>query len=330
MCRLQVQVNRVVLTSVFHAEDECFFSYCCQQILTLSDFCLLCRVFFVLQKVCCCFFAAGMQKHQDKSKKQNVVESLGERVFVTSPRVFSFSHRALTSVRHPFVPLTLATLACEAEGRGKKSISTGKAERMAEYIADFPDEEKWKAVARMLDSMMFEKDISVRRQHALENASLRRALETWWCKAGGTPLRGITEDSYKQVHSAIYRELLQVSDVAMHGIITKAIAQDWMWDSDGKGEVSFGKWYLSVLEIADNWVPTCDGESYGQFLESLLQKVFPKPSTLKLAVDSNQASFEWSATCAMIQRNSRVYKSTKIIQKSKSVRHTTVFSAVSM
>ncbi|CUG80339.1 Hypothetical protein, putative [Bodo saltans] len=243
----------------------------------------------------------------------STIESLGERVFLTSPRMFSFSHRTTTSIRHPFVPIALATLNAEAEARnaafaagqtnpkrgggGAASSSgpmtaTAKAERMSEYFAECADEEKWRAVAKMLDSVLFEKDISHRRQSAIENATLRRALETWWCKAGGTPTRGISEESYKQIHSLLYRDLLNVNDVCMHGIITKSISQDWQWDSAGRGEVDFGRWYMSLLEIADNYLDSCDGEKYGQFLVDLAKRVLPQstasqsPNSASLALQS--------------------------------------------
>lgn len=290
------------------------------------------------------------------------IESLGERVFLTSPRMFSFSHRCATSVRHPFVPSAVTTLTAEAEQRSAASkkgggmSTTAKAERMSEYFADSTEEDKWKAVAKMLDSVLFEKDISQRRQLAIENATLRRALETWWCKAGGTPTRGITEESYKHIHNLVYRDLLNVNDVCMHGIITKSISHDWQWDSAGKGEVDFGRWYMSLLEIADNWVASCDGEQYGQFLVGLGQRVLPSSSSgashtvmggprimSPNAVSSSaqlQSSSEFAALddgrrgggggdlVDMLHRNARLYRSHKLIQKHWTSRHTVIYSSI--
>jgi hypothetical protein len=298
--------------------------------------------------------------------------------------MFSFSHRATTSIRHPFVPIALATLNTEAEarhvaaasGNAKRSGGSGaagsgpmtaaaKAERMSEYFTECADDEKWRAVAKMLDSVLFEKDISNRRQLAIENATLRRALETWWCKAGGTPTRGISEESYKQIHSLLYRDLLNVNDVCMHGIITKSISQDWQWDSAGRGEVEFGRWYMSLLEIADNYLDSCDGEKYGQFLVDLGKRVLPQSSGSQQSPGSaalqptapalrglsggvnpspspsshhhhhHRSPDAWALDGAkrhtmvsMLHRNARLYRSPKLIQKHWTSRHTVLYSSI--
>lgn len=272
-----------------------------------------------------------MQNREKTQQKKTGVEILGERVFVQSPRMLSFTHRCLTSIRHPFVPLAVGAVNTDEQpSKSKKTANLSRAERLAELLGDTSDEEKWKAVGRMLDSMMFEKDIATRRQHALENPSLRRALEMWWCKAGGTTTKGICEESYKQLHALIYKEILHVNDICMHGIITKAVSHDWQWDSEGKGEVSFGRWYVSLLEIADNWVPNCEGENYGAFLENLLQVVTPKPATATAlpVKDKDAEKDEWEQKCAFLERNCRLYHSDKLIRKQWTTRHTVEYVCI--
>ena len=173
----------------------------------------------------------------------------------------------------------------------------------------------------MLDSKLFEADISSRRQHALDNPSLRRALETWWCKAGGTPLRGIPEDSYKALHAALYVELLQ-QELLLHSVITKAIHQDWMYDSEGRGEVPFGRFYICMLEIADNWVPTCDGEAYGNFLLKLLETTF---RAMPPAANPRRTEDDWEEKNSFLERNALAYYDPPCIAKRRTIRHTTEY-----
>ena len=261
-----------------------------------------------------------MQRDKLASSKPSV-EKFGERVFVTNPRMFSFSHRAPTSIRHPNIPVVLQTI--EAELAKPKKIPLIRSERLSDALNEIvSDDERWKIVSRMLDSKLFEADISSRRQHALDNPSLRRALETWWCKAGGTPLRGIPEESYKAVHAALYAELLQ-QELLLHSVITKSIHQDWMYDSEGRGEVPFGRFYICMLEIADNWVPTCDGEAYGNFLLKLLETAF------RVAVAAQHPAVadeeKWVEKHAFLERNARTFYDPPCVAKRRTIRHTTEY-----
>lgn len=259
-----------------------------------------------LQKI---FLKREMQR--EKTAKVGMIERLGERVFVTSPRMLSFSHRSQISLRHPYLPYLLSQVESEHTKPTKRGAVVTRGELLVENLQDVDDDERWRAVARMIDSKMFEKDISQRRQHALENAALRRALETWWCKAGGTTSKGVSEESYRQIHNAMFREILNVHDLTLHAIVTKSVSQDWLVDSEGKGEVSFGRWYVSLLEIADNWVPNCEGENYGLFLQKLLAAVFGGATAPPSAKDG----LPWNEVCENIRRNSRLYHNPKLITK---------------
>ena len=248
---------------------------------------------------------------REKTAKGGMIERLGERVFVTSPRMLSFSHRSQISLRHPYLPYLVSQVEAEQGKTTKRGAVSTRGEMLVENLQDVDDDERWRAVARMIDSKMFEKDISQRRQHALENAALRRALETWWCKAGGTTTKGVSEESYRQIHNAMFREILNVHDLTLHAIVTKSVSQDWLVDSEGKGEVPFGRWYVSLLEIADNWVPNCEGENYGLFLQKLLTAVFGGAT-----VSTNTKSdLSWNSVCENIRRNAHLYHNPKLITK---------------
>ena len=209
------------------------------------------------------------------------LEAGSERVFITHPRMFSFSHRCLQSLRHPF--LAMACLQVEADLAKVKRAWQTKAERLSDTLTEGTssirhEEARWTLIGQMLDRVLAEDEITTRRQAAIENGVLRRSLENWWCKVGGTTNRGVSESAYRQVHVALYAVVLQLNDSALQSVINKAIDADWNQDSEGTGEVPFGRWYISLLEIADNWVSRCDGEAYGNYLEALLKDVFPTPS----------------------------------------------------
>jgi hypothetical protein len=247
------------------------------------------------------------------------VEKFGERVFVTNPRMFSFSHRAPNSIRHPNIPVVIQTI--EADMAKAKKVIQSRSERLSDALNEIAaDDERWKIVSRMLDSKLFEADISSRRQHAIDTPSLRRALETWWCKAGGTPLRGIPEDSYKLIHASLYAELLQ-QELTLHSVITKGIHQDWLYDSEGRGEVPFGRFYICMLEIADNWVPSCDGEAYGNFLQKLLETTFRAAPAIPRPISQD----EWSEKNLFLKRNAHTYYDPPCVAKRRTIRHTTEY-----
>jgi hypothetical protein len=259
-----------------------------------------------------------MQRDKVTSAK-NSIEKFGERVFVTNPRMFSFTHRAPTSIRHPNLPVVIQTV--EADLARAKKVQMTRSEKLSEALNEIASEdERWKIVSRMLDSKLFEDDISARRQHAIDTPSLRRALETWWCKAGGTPLRGIPEDSYKTLHAALYAELLQ-AELAIHSVITKGIHQDWLYDSEGRGEVAFGRFYICMLEVADNWVPNCDGDAYGNFLIKLLETTFRAPPAAPKRVEQH----DWAEKNAFLRRNALEYYDPPCVKRKRTIRHTTEY-----
>jgi hypothetical protein len=78
------------------------------------------------------------------------------------------------------------------------------------------EEEKWKTVSRMLDSMMLETDIS---QRLTENAALQRSIEKWWINSGGSATKGVAEEVYKHLHLTLYGELLQANDVSLRRLL---------------------------------------------------------------------------------------------------------------
>jgi hypothetical protein len=182
------------------------------------------------------------------------------------------------------------------------------------------EEEKWKTVSRMLDSMMLETDIS---QRLTENAALQRSIEKWWINSGGSATKGVAEEVYKHLHLTLYGELLQANDVSLHGIIAKAIHSDWQIDSDGKSELSFGDFSMSILELVDNWVPNCDGDAYAAFLEKKLQVLFPP-----IASAPPPFPMTWEEKTAFLSRNARLYSNPRLITIRKTQRYTPEYYAV--
>lgn len=203
---------------------------------------------------------------------QAAIQVGADRVFVTHPRLFSFSHRGLTSIRHPYLPFAVSHAAAEV-GRAKRQWQT-KHERLCDMLtpsspAMKTEEERWRNVAYMLDSVMFEHDLSARRTAAIELPTVRRALETLWCQAGGTTTSGVGLTAYERLHSYAYEKLVGTTD-ALRPIFAQAIEADFELDRDGTSAVPFGRFYIGLLEIADNWLTSCDGDAYAAFLQDLV------------------------------------------------------------
>jgi hypothetical protein len=216
------------------------------------------------------------QRPQEPSISKAALEAGAERVFVSHPRMFSFSHRNLQSLRHPYLPAAVAQV--EAELARVKRNWQSRGERLSDLLTEGTshiriEETRWRLIGQMLDGVLGEQDISDRRQLVIENPTLRRSLENWWCKVGGSTGKGVEEAAYKRVHQGLYTAVLQLQDTSLQGVINKAIDADWVVDSEGSGEVPFGRFYLSLLEIADNWIARCDGEAYGNYLDALLSDV---------------------------------------------------------
>jgi hypothetical protein len=259
---------------------------------------------------------------------QEAIQSGAERVFVTHPRVFSFARRALTSLRHPFLPTAL--LQCEADMLKAKKQWQTKAERLADMLTEGTaafafEEERWKNVAYMLDSVIFEADISQRRQSAIEAPSLRRALETWWCKAGGTTTRGVGEREYKRITAAVFDALIDCIDPVLQPIVDSAIDADWAVDSGGGATVEYGQWYISMLEVADNWLPVCDGDAYAKFLHQMAKQSGAAPvedDAVSLQSVASAAPEDWTAVCQFLAQNAVSVQNFPVIRAKRSLRAT--------
>ena len=205
------------------------------------------------------------------------------------------------------------------------------------------EEQRWAATSSMLDTMLFEKKLADIRQNVFDNATLRRVIEKWWISCGGTITNGIEQETYYRVHEAMYRILLEISDVRAT-VIEKGIGADWNYDISngtavvvGKGslQVSVGAWYLSLIELADNWVVQCDGEAYAKFLHELLVKVFHQQvlrggvavttnttsSRREENCISNSGEGSWEETAKSLCTTARMYRDPPLVKKRQALRN---------
>jgi hypothetical protein len=221
---------------------------------------------------------------------QAAVEAGAARVFVTSPRLFSFSHRHLASLRHPFFPVAL--LQVDADIAKAKKQWQSRSERLADVFTPSSanmnfEEERWKHVGFMLDTVMFEAQISARRANVLESHGVRNALETVWNRigAGGNGVQGVTYQAYTDLHLALYEHVLGAPlDSVLHQLLMQVIETDWTFERDPETErVPYGKFFISLIEIADNWIASCEADAYACFLKDV---VVPCASTTKFAVNT--------------------------------------------
>ena len=268
------------------------------------------------------------------------IQAGAERVFVTHPRFFSFSQRSLASLRHPYLPSALQQ--AEADGNKAKRNWQTKAERLTDFLTEGQpqyrfEDERWRSVAFMLDSVLFEADISQRRQTAIEAPAVRRALELMWCKAGGSTARGIGEQEYRRFHRHMYSILLELDDPVLEPVLARAVDAEWVTDAQGDATVSFGRFYTSMLEVADNWLPHCDGDKYAAFLAEMCRKLYPveeipaaereaQREAARVAAAAREQE-RWGETVTSLQRMAVAHANDiPVISARKGLRGTAVYS----
>jgi hypothetical protein len=210
---------------------------------------------------------------------QSDIQQGADRVFVDYPRLFAFSSRALSSLKHPFLPLAVDQADAEL-ARGKRTFQT-KGERLADILTPSSvsfkyQEDRWANVGFMLDSVVFEDQISARREAVMSSSATIRAVETLWVKAGGTKDGGLDFPAYCKLHQFLYTKLLLVNDAALQPLLEQAVQADWELDRSSDSEVNFGNFFLCLLEVADNWMPLLrEPEAYAAFLLKVLAAYDP-------------------------------------------------------
>ena len=221
----------------------------------------------------------------------SAVQAGAERVFVTHPRVFSFSSRSLASLRHPYLPLALAQAEADL-AKVKRQFQT-KAERLADILTPTAqsfkfEEERWTHVGFMLDTILFEDQISVRRDALMNATNVVRETESLWSRAV-EPGGQISREQYVKLHLHLYDRLLCVSDPSLSALIATAIDEDWRLDNiDGADSIAFSTFFISVLEVADNWIPVRDPEAYATFIAHAFDGLFDcEPAKSDATVDED-------------------------------------------
>lgn len=238
--------------------------------------------------------AGGKTRNSTNAPKpetaQYTAERLALRVFVKAPRTFSFSHRKPTSLRHPYLPL-LVQLADEANmppnarvGFVLEALLNGKSEI-----------EKWDRVAAVFDIKMNSPELEKARLALLVAPDVMARVEAMWSRIGGSQGSFLSNDVYRQLHGQLYPILTGCDDVSLTAATLAAVNEDYAYDARDLAGASFGSFGLSLLEIADNWVPSRNPADYAAFLQRLLdglglvpRKGGPAPvSTTDFCLSSN-------------------------------------------
>lgn len=243
---------------------------------------------------------------------QAAIEAGATRVFVTSPRLFAFSHRPLASLRHPYLPVALAQVDVDL-AKAKRQWQT-RAEKLTDMLTPTStnmqfEEERWRHVGFMLDIVMFEAQITARRAALLESANVRRAIETLWCRVGGRGDRGISKQQYQAWHTALYERLVGTSDHALTQLFANAVDVDWNCDRDGSEDVNFGRFFITCVELADNWCASCEADAYVAFVSGITDTCYPSAA----AAESETTVERWESIVQSLRQTAMLMDVSKVV-----------------
>ncbi|ORC88449.1 uncharacterized protein TM35_000173210 [Trypanosoma theileri] len=203
------------------------------------------------------------------------VENFAERIFISSPRLFSFSHRVLGSLRHPYVVVVVDLL---------NSNSCANKNRVEEFMGAFlqsrEEEEKWGRVASMFDSKLTAEEVDTLRRKVSLNADIRISIEALWSGLGGVSNGVVKEDDYNTFHFRMYSYLLGIDNVSAITSTSASVLEDFIYDKRGGNGVPFGSFAVSMLELADNWTRTRKPDDYVRFLNDVHDNCLPRPPKL--------------------------------------------------
>lgn len=255
---------------------------------------------------------------------QAAVENAANRVFVTHPRLFSFSQRNLASLRHPYLPVAITQ--AEIDAAKAKRQWQSRAERLADMLTPSSatikfEDERWRHVGYMLDTVMFETQISSRRAAVLESPAVKRAIETLWCKAGGSSSAAVTRAQYTQMHLALYEKLVGANDASLATIFSQAIDADWSADRDSDDTLPFGRFFISFVELADNWIPSCEADNYASFLADVSETCWPGTPASSRAVER----VPWDDIVESLRRTAMQLDGMPVISAQRNAANTVVY-----
>ncbi|KAH9578626.1 hypothetical protein LSM04_000955 [Trypanosoma melophagium] len=205
-----------------------------------------------------------------KGKSGWSVENFAERIFISSPRLFSFSHRVLGSLRHPYVVVVVDLLDSDSYA-SKNRVE----EFMGALLQSRDEEEKWARVASMFDSKLTAEEVDALRRKVSLNAEIKISIEALWDGLGGVSNGLIKEDDYKTFHFKMYSYLLGIDNVSAITATSAAVSEDFIYDKRGSNGVPFGSFAVSMLELADNWTRTRKPEDYVRFLNEVCENCLP-------------------------------------------------------
>lgn len=247
-----------------------------------------------------------------------LVEVWGQRVFVAEPRLLCFSHRPIASLRHPHWPTILAL--------GERQVARKKGQQRAERIAELLTEgsqpavvatDKWKVVGELYDSKATEPRLSQLRGLICNSHAILLLLERLWASLGCDHRRGMAFDVYFRLNALMYSVLLDTIDLTpLQAVITKAINRDWVLDSEGAASLTFGQWYVSMLEVIDNWEPTAMVEAYEEFAAKLIPNLFGEAR-----LPSKEPDIPWEEKDKFLQRNAAMYNDQPLVKAVRNARN---------
>lgn len=206
----------------------------------------------------------GRSKKEGRPEFKKIAsEHLVKRVFITSPRSFSFSHRSLCSIRHPFLAFVVECIS-GITSKGHK-ISA-----LLEASLDAKDEtERWNRAAFIFDSKIDSSELDLTRQRVILSPVAMMHIEAIWAALGGTRNGEIREDAYRYFHQRLYAFVFGVEDVSLQGAFNSVVSADFVIDGHGCEGVQFGPFAESVLEVADNWTKSRELSDYLDLLKGI-------------------------------------------------------------
>ncbi|CCW70551.1 unnamed protein product, partial [Phytomonas sp. Hart1] len=206
------------------------------------------------------------------------VDQISERIFLLNSRVFGFSHRSLSSLRHPRIPFVLECLKWSSNIE-KKNVS----ELLDMFEVNTNEVERWERAAAIFDKKIHALVIDKPRQQLILSREIMQQLEVLWCFLMDSKNRIITEDAYKNFHGRLYTYFLGVDEMSLQTAWLSSLNADFLWDCRNNRGVNFEAFCLSMLELADNWTFSRESDDFIAFFKSVVSFIVlpTKPSELK-------------------------------------------------
>eukprot|EP00755_Sulcionema_specki_P023461 Sspe_Gene.14311::Locus_4945_Transcript_1_1_Confidence_1.000_Length_1199::g.14311::m.14311 len=217
-------------------------------------------------------------------REDNYISSkdpIWEHLFVLAPKLTSFTHRHIQSVRHPV----------HAHRKWGVQVGPQDVDHQPKNPRgrDVPKQEeiRWGAAAAAQAEVAHRHEVRRHRRDILNSQSFQTVCRKWWVHALGDEQSNpapvytqlLTRQAYSYVEVQLNKELIAPDNLLQ---AVDAIHADYTVDCGGADGVSFPRYCQSLLEVCDTWTSTTEEEEYVALLLDLMNRVFERDPFFEL------------------------------------------------